>query len=238
MPNRLPILDTQSLPRELPTVEALESLWLEVAARPLWAPPNFFRYVKLRWSTRLKLLDPVRVPVLAPHGKINDCTGCTELCCVGPRNTVLLRLKDIATLIDIDRTELMTQDKPRFNDSELLANPALRLQVASEDWVRFPVLAKNSFGACEALASDGRCTLYPHWPLACGRFPYALDIDAREITYSRRCRSFWIRPDGAERAQQMAVGAVAAYNERIKDRVLLSYAPERLEHLGLLKFLL
>ncbi|MEO1170625.1 MAG: YkgJ family cysteine cluster protein [Myxococcota bacterium] len=238
MSQRLPILDTQRQRKELPTVRALEALWHEVSDRPLWAPPNFFRYIKLRWSTRLKLLKPNQVPVLAPKGQINDCTGCTELCCVGPKNTVLLRFRDIATLIDLERTELMTQAKPSFGAAELRANPGLRLQVSSRDWARFPVLAKNSFGACEALAEDGRCTLYPDWPLSCARFPYSLDIEARDITYSKRCRSFWIRPDGEERAEQMAAGAVAAYNERVKDRILLAYAPKRLAELGLLKFLL
>ena len=34
----------------------------------------------------------------------------------------------------------------------------------------------------------------------------------------------------------MAVEAVASYNERIKDLVLLAYAPERLRDLGLMRF--
>lgn len=236
--NRLPILDLSAPARELPTVRALEGLWDEVARRPLWAPPNFFRYLRLRWTTRLRLLDPANVTVFAPEGQVNDCTGCTEMCCVGPRSTVLLRLRDIATLVDLGRTELMAHDKPVFSAAELAQNPALRLQTASSDWKRFPVLAKNEFGACRALTVDGACGLFPHWPMACERFPYALDWDAREITYSKRCRSFWIRPDARDRAQAMAVAAVAAYNERVKDRVLLAYAPKELEDLGLMRFLL
>ncbi|MEM6732600.1 MAG: hypothetical protein AAF658_13665 [Myxococcota bacterium] len=238
--NRLPILDERTLhdTQELPTVHALESLWSEISARPLWAPPSFFRYLKLRWSTRLRLLNADAVPVFAPRGQINDCTGCTEMCCIGPRSTVLLRFRDIATLMDIGREDLMVHEKPEFSREELVRNPALRLQLASSDWRRFPVLAKNEFSACRALTTDGACGLYPHWPMACARFPYTLDVDAKEITYSKRCRSFWIRDDGTSRARAMAVAAVAAYNERIKDRILMAYAPERLEELGLLKFLL
>ena len=237
---RLPILDASVLPptQELPTVQALDALWSEVSSRPLWAPPNFFRYLRLRWSVRLRLLDPERIVVFAPEGQINDCTSCTEMCCVGPKSTVLLRLRDIATLIDLDRTELMVSEKPEFGDEELAHNPALRLQTASSDWKRFPVLAKNSFGACAALTVDGACGLYPHRPKSCARIPNAHEWDAREETYTKRCRSFWIRPDGKQRAESMAVAAVAAYNERVKDQVLLAYAQERLEALGLMRFLL
>jgi Fe-S-cluster containining protein len=110
--------------------------------------------------------------------------------------------------------------------------------VASEAWRRFPVLVKNSFGACKALSDEGKCTLYPHWPTSCARFPYALDLDAGELTYSARCRSFWIRGDAGEKISGMKLAAVAAYNERIKDLVLLAYAPGQLESLGLRRFLI
>jgi Fe-S-cluster containining protein len=212
-------------------------LWREVAARPLWAPPCFFRYLKLRWRMRLVLLDAARLPVRGTPGKINDCTSCTDICCSGPRSTVLLRLRDIATLMDIGRVDLMTHAKPRFSPEELRARPALRRQVRSEAWSRFPVLRQNAFGACEALTAAGKCSIYPHWPLACARFPFALDVGSQDIFYSQRCQSFWVHPRAAIRAQQMAVAAVASYNERIKDLVLLEYAPERLAELGLTRHL-
>ena len=237
---RFPILDPNptATRRELPTVRSLQQLWDEVSSRPLWAPPHFFRYLKLRHQIRLRLLDPDRVPVFAPEGKVNDCSSCRELCCVGPRNTVLLRLRAIATLIDLERTELMVSQKPSFSEDELRGNPALRLQVASDDWHRFPVLKQNTYGMCRALDPDGRCTLFPHWPMSCERFPYMLDIEARELSYSPRCRSFWIRPDAKHAVSRMRVSTVAAYNERIKDRILLAYAPARLAQLGVMKFLL
>jgi Fe-S-cluster containining protein len=218
-------------------VRALEALWNDVSHKPLWAPPTFWKYVRLRWRMRLALVDPARVRLVAPPGKVNDCAACTDICCVGPRSTVLLRLRDIAQLIDVGRTDLIAAAKPVFSDAELERRPALARHVASDAWSTFPVLRQNSFGACAALTTEGACDLYPHWPLSCARFPYSLHLEAREVFYSRRCDAFWIRPDAAGRQTEMAAAAVAAYNERIKDAVLLAYAPERVRQLGLTAFL-
>lgn len=232
----LPIV-AEAPARELPTVRALDALWSEVASRPLWAPPHFFRYLKLRWRTRLSLVRPERLKILAPPGKANDCGGCTELCCIGPRSTVSLRFQDIATLIDVGRTALITLDKPSFSDEERQGRHALERTLHSTSWQRFPVLARNSFHACAALTDEGKCSLYPHWPLSCARFPYSLDLEAGLVFYSQRCRSFWIRHEEKDRVLRMRTAAAAAYNERVKDLVLLAYAPERLEELGLMRFL-
>lgn len=234
----LPIVSHSPAPRQsLPTVTALERLWEEVAAKPLWAPPRFFTYLKLRWRMRLRLLDAQRLHLSMPAGKINDCSTCTDICCIGPRSTVLLRLRDVATLKDIGRTDLMTQKKPEFTVDELGARPALRRQVRSAGWSVFPVLKQNTFGACAALSVQGKCLLYPHWPMACARFPFSLHLDDEEIFYSQRCQSFWIRPDVNERATEMAIAAVSSYNERIKDMILLAYAPRQLSDLGLAQYL-
>ncbi|MEZ0312371.1 MAG: YkgJ family cysteine cluster protein [Myxococcota bacterium] len=233
--SRLPIVDERAKP--LPTVAALERLWDEVAARPLWAGGRFFLYLRLRARMRLAMVRPEQLTSIVPEGKVNDCSACTELCCIGHEQTVSLRFRDIATLVDIGREDLMTTTKPVFSATTLAEKPALARTVASEAWRRFPVLVQNSFGACKALSDEGKCTLYPHWPTSCARFPYALDIESDEITYSPRCRSFWIRPDAGAKVTAMKVAAVAAYNERIKDLVLLAYAPERLDDLGLTRYL-
>jgi Fe-S-cluster containining protein len=229
--SRLPIV--QEAARPLPTVRALEKLWDEVAERPLWAGGRFFKYLRLRAKVRLKFADPKQFTTIAPEGKVNDCSACYELCCVGKNQTVSLRFRDIATLIDIDRVDLITQTKPKLDDE----SPARARTAASDAWRRFPVLAQNSYGACNALSTAGKCTLYPYWPTSCARFPYTLEIENRVISYSPRCRSFWIRPDVGEKIDAMKVAAVAAYNERIKDLVLLAYAPERLAELGLARFI-
>lgn len=233
--SRLPIVDERSKP--LPTVEALERLWSEIRSRPLWANGRFFLYLRLRSRMRLKMLRPDDLVSIVPEGKVNDCSACTEICCIGHEQTVSLRFRDIATLMDIGRVDLITKKKPVFSDALLAEKPALARTVASDAWSRFPVLTQNAFGACRALSEEGKCTLYPYWPTSCARFPYALDVEAHEITYSQRCRSFWIRSDAEPKVTAMKLAAVAAYNERIKDLVLLAYAPRQLEDLGLTRYL-
>jgi Fe-S-cluster containining protein len=149
---------------------------------------------------------------------------------------VLLRLKDIATLIDLGRTDLISVDKPRFSEQEQLARPALRRHLASDAWRIFPVLKQDRMGACAALTRSGGCSLYPHWPLSCARFPYSLHADDREVFYSPRCRSYWIRGDAGAKVRAMVAAAVDSYNERVKDAVLLSYVPERVASLGVTGF--
>jgi Fe-S-cluster containining protein len=186
---------------------------------------------------RLRLVQPQDVAVVAPPGKINDCTGCTELCCTGAHNTVLLRLRDIAALIDLGRTDLITHAKPHFDAAHLQARPALRRQVASQAWRQFPVLAQNAFGACRALTDSGLCSLYPHWPHSCARFPYSLNVEAHTVVYAGRCRSFFIHPRQKNRALAMRDAAVAAYNARIQDAILLAYSSKRLSALGIMPYL-
>jgi hypothetical protein len=221
----------------LPTVRALHALWEEVSEKPLYAYPHFFTYVKLRWKMRMTLASPETVKVAGNPFKASDCSGCLENCCVGPSSTVLLRLVDIAALIDTGRTDLISMEKPSFDFSKMHQNTVLQRQVSSESWHRFPVLKKSTIGACAALSSEGQCSLFPYWPLSCERFPYAYRPEDHTVFYSPRCDSFWVRPSESSRVQRMAVAAVASYNERIKDAVLLAYKPNVLKDLGLLDFL-
>ena len=217
---------------------ALADLWKWTRRRPLWLPPHFWRFVRLRARSRLTQVAAPQVAHGGHAGQVNDCASCTDMCCVGAQATVLLRLRDIAALVDLKRCDLLTLQKPTFCAATLRSRPALRRQVRSESWAVFPVLRQDSMRACAALAKDtGKCSLYPHWPLACARFPYALRAEADETFYSRRCQSFWIHPRLAPRATQMAEAAVAAYNERIKDAILLAYARPQLADLGLLRHL-
>jgi len=237
MSSHLNILSGERKGQNFPTRDALQELWQEVAQKPLWAPPNFWRYLKLRWRMKTKQLNPHKIKMHAPGGKMNHCQSCTNNCCVGPESTVLLRLYDIATLMDLDKTDLISRQKPGFDADVLNQRPAMQKHLASKAWEIFPVLEKNSFGACAALTTDGACSLHPHWPLSCARFPYALNVEASYVFYSRRCDSFWIRSDVKDKIQPMRLAAVACYNERIKDAVLLEYAPKKLAELGLLSYL-
>ncbi len=220
----------------LPTVEALAGLWRQVSAKPLWAT-HLWRYLKLRLRMRTELLSPYGVRLRAPLGKVNDCAACTDICCVGPRSTVLLGLRDLATLMDLKRTDLVTHDKPRFAEEDLATRQSLRRHVGSAAWQVFPVLRQTSAHFCAALTAAGRCSLYPHWPLSCARFPYSLHLDPVEVFYSPRCASFEITAQAEPRIKAMAALAVQSYNERIKDAVLIAFARERLTSLGLTAFL-
>lgn len=236
MRHQLPILEGErSHPK--PTVDALDRLWQEVSSRPLYARPHFWRYLRLRWKMRLKLLSASECSVMAPKWKTNDCTSCTDICCTGPHSTVSLGFRDIATLVDLGRAELISSRKPYFDPDVVRKRPALKRHLASIAWRRFPVLKQTSMGSCAALSVDGKCTLYPDWPTSCARFPYSLNLDEKKIFYSRRCDSFWIRHDRQEAVKGMALSAVVSYNEKIKDIVLLEYAPTRLRELGLLQHL-
>ena len=236
---RLPILSfaaAEPAPLAAPTVAALEALWQTWSQRRLWAAPTVWRYLRLRRHMRLRLLDPKDVGIVGPTppmAKVNDCHSCTDICCVGPKSTVLLRLRDIAMLRDLGRTDLISQHKPSFATGELASAPMLRRQVGSQAWQIFPVLKKDSMHACAALSREGKCTLYPHWPMSCARFPYALHVDEADVFYSQRCQSFWLHPEGQPQVQTMAASAVACYNERIKDAILLTFARPALEQLGL-----
>ena len=224
----------------LPTVRRLAGLWREVRRRPLWAPPNFWRYARLRRRMRLGLVDPDQVVVVgppAPLGKVNDCRNCLNNCCVGPRATVLLGLRDLAALVDLGRTDLIGGAKPCFDAHERARRPALARLTASRAWQIFPVLRQGALGACRALDAHGRCSLFPDWPLACARFPYALDIERAEAFFSPRCPSYWVRPGADRLAVAMKAKAVAGYNARIQDAILLHYARGALEELGLARFL-
>ena len=163
----------------LPRVEALDKLWQEVSSKPLYAPRTFSKYLKLRWKMSLRQVDAKQVEVIAPLGKVNDCSSCTDICCVGPHSTVSLRLQDIAALIDLGRDDLITMEKPDFPEHTRAKRSALRKTLASTGWRTFPVLKKDSMGACAALGRDGQCGLFPHWPLSCARFPYSLHSNCR-----------------------------------------------------------
>ena len=232
----LPIFQPTPI-QELPTVQALDEIWKQIQDRPLWAPPTFWKWLKLNLRMRTRRLNEEKVNIIAPQYKVNECASCTDNCCIGPHSTVLLRLRDIATLVDIGRTDLMTHQKPKFSQDVLSNRQALKLQTSSSDWKSFPVLKQNSFHACAALDNDGQCTLFPYWPSACARFPYALDADNLEVFYSRRCDSFWVRPDAKDQVHAMRKAAVASYNDRIKDQLILTFAEKELQELGLTRFL-
>ncbi|MEE2960595.1 MAG: YkgJ family cysteine cluster protein [Myxococcota bacterium] len=223
------IASTQSITKR----DALKNLWDEISSRPLYAPPNFFRFLKLKVKTKTTFMSSKNLKIIAPKWKVNDCQSCTDICCIGSKSKVLLRLEDIATLMDIGRTDLIDCNF----DVIPTDSPEMHRYVHSAAWSIFPKLHQNQYHACQALSPEGKCSIYPHWPQSCARFPYSLDPNQQEFFYSSRCNSFWIRPDKDQEVKAMTIGAVASYNHLIKDQILLSYASVALRTLGFTQFL-
>jgi Fe-S-cluster containining protein len=211
---------------------ALDALWRETTAEPLWMPKTLWRYLRLKRRINLAPLSRADVHVLPGPRALSKCRACTDSCCFGKKNEVSLRLVDIAVLMDLGRTDLISRKK-----AALPEDSAARARFAqSRTRAVFPVLRQDESERCMALTSDKRCSLYPDWPLSCARFPYSLDLDDREIFYSPRCPSYTVVPND-ERIETMIDAALGAYNERIRDWVLLEFARPSLDRLGFLAFL-
>src|SRR5262249_44265735 len=118
------------------------------------------------------------------------------------------------------------------------ASGARRRFLTSRTFEVFPVLKQDTTERCLALGADKKCSLYPNWPLSCARFPYSLDLEAREIFYSPRCPVYDLVENPRDaRVETMVDATLAAYNERIRDWILLEYQRPALVALGLTAFL-
>lgn len=172
-----------------------------------------------------------------PKGMVPDCPKCTQICCAGLENLVSLRLVDVATLLDVGRADLISRTKPRFPPSLVQRRPALFELAGSELFRTLPVLRQiGPDRRCAALTDDDRCSLHPHWPVSCDRFPYTM-VQGRRVVWGSRCPSKQQAPQWAERGQQMFARAIDVYNERIRDAVLIHHARRELDSIGIGEFL-
>ncbi len=198
--------------------------------------PGIFRELALRASFDVDLVSAKEIANKIPAGTIPDCDACEDLCCVGLENVVSLRLTDVAVLMDIGRTELMTKKKPNFPESMLRTRPAIYEVVGSELWRTLPVLRQiGESRICAALTQDLKCSLYPHWPKSCQRFPYTLSPKKKTVSWGTRCNSKSLIPDEEKiaRSRQLFQATIDAYNERVKDAVLLVHARRELDAIGI-----
>ena len=218
---------------------ALDALWAELCSkrRRLFSR-RWLDELQLRAYFDLDLMAPHKVVNAIPEGTIPDCARCEDICCAGIENVVSLRLSDIARLIDIGRTELISRKKPRFADAMLRRRPFLAELIASDLWRTLPVLKQvGEMRVCAALTPDIRCGLYPDWPLSCERFPYSLLAARRRVVWGTRCPEKQRDVEFAPRREEMFEAAVSTYNERIKDAVLLAHARDQLGAIGVGAFL-
>ncbi|MEQ9498583.1 MAG: YkgJ family cysteine cluster protein [Deltaproteobacteria bacterium] len=226
--------------RELGRTErALDDLWrpYQHGWRRLLSK-HVFEELALRADFDTELLVESKVANRVAAGLVPDCPRCENTCCAGYENVVSLRLKDVAVLMDVERTDLINKNKPRFPPQTLAERPGLVELTKSVLWRTLPVLEQiGPLRRCAALDDDLRCSIHPAWPTSCERFPYSLSAVRREVVWGTRCQSRILRPEHRKRSRELFASAVAAYNERIRDAVLLHYQRPALDALGIGAFL-
>jgi len=216
-------------------VSRLEALWSAKARYTRFQITDLWRSWRLHRRYDLRMVDPARLVSVIPRYQAPACRFCDEICCIGPRNIVTLRLRDVASLIDMGLEEVIDT---RIQRIPRAGSAAMREFLGTEIWSRFPKLKQTPEGRCVLLTPEGRCRIYGREPLACRRFPFALSSDRRRVFYSPRCRSHTISHANRARYQQHIEAVAANYNEMIKELVLLYHAPRELRILGLDRFLI
>jgi hypothetical protein len=218
-----------------PIQAGLEALWER--HRSAWRrllSPRAITELRLRASFDVDLVSTWRITNKIPEATIPDCEQCDDICCAGLENVVSLRLVDIATLIDIGRTDLMTKKKPNFPAGWLRTRPLLHELVGSELWRALPVIRQQGDSRiCAALSPDLKCSIHPHWPTSCERFPYTLSAARRAVTWGTRCPSKKQAPQHEARSRELFLASIDSYNERVRDAVLLAHAKAELDGLGI-----
>ncbi len=169
-------------------------------------PRHLLTGIKLRARYDLTVLDDDNAPLDGPPDRVPDCAACRDKCCADPDNETVLRLVDIARLLDAGLGE----------------------HILPADGEHPPRLKKRPDGACVFLDPDERCSIYADRPVVCRRFPYRVADDRRRVTVSSLCASF---ADGD--AEPLVNDARLSYNWMITDLATLAYGEQELRALGL-----
>jgi hypothetical protein len=190
--------------------------------------------LRRRFSLRFLKLGELKVAV--PYATTPNCDDCVDLCCTGPNAIVSLRLRDIAALVDAGRESFIV---PRSGDPPRESTWARREADGSVFHQVFPVLLRDATGTCALLREDRMCGAFPSWPLSCARYPYALDLQLKTVFWAKGCASTTVLPSSEAplKVRELLRAVVDAYNERVKDAILLYVARRELGELGLLRFL-
>ena len=226
---------SKEAPTEGPLAVALRELW-EQQAPELMSVRGWIKLWRLRRRFALRQVSLSGLKVLVPTGQLPDCENCLDLCCTGPNAVVSLRLRDIATLMDLGRPDLIAWDRPPSTKKDSAARRAADSTVFHR---AFPTMARDATGTCKALNEDRLCGLWPNWPLSCARYPYALDTLNGVVFYAKGCRSTRLAEVGelSVAVRDLVRASVDAYNARVRDIILLHVARNELRELGLLTHL-
>jgi Fe-S-cluster containining protein len=219
----------------------VRQLWRDYQLRPVRGFRHFWRLWKLHREFDLTI-SPVNAQSwqwLFPQDRRPNCHSCLENCCKGIHNTVLLRLVDVALLLDRGLDEHITLEKPVFTGEMLAAKPRLQEMLRSFHWRVFPVLKqKSSDQTCTFLSPDGRCLIHAYRPWICRVFPYSLDVEQRSVSWSERCRCFdSADPQVSPIAELRQAVFHNFYTEKMLDLILVSVYREELEQIGLTSWL-
>lgn len=234
----LPVLqDRVDAPAPGACERGLDELWPIARAR-LWTARYFRESLHLWRRYHLRPLDLGKLKIAIPAGQVPDCESCTELCCTGENAVVSLRFRDLARLVDAGLQAAITHERPAPKAPKKAQSWARREAEASIFGQAFPVLARDRTGTCTLLTVDRTCGAWPAWPLSCARYPYALDLQSRVIFWAKGCKSPTVLPssEAPPRVRALARAVVDAYNERMRDVILLAVARPELAELGLLRF--
>ncbi|MBL92171.1 MAG: hypothetical protein CMH56_10245 [Myxococcales bacterium] len=224
-------------PSDGPTTHKLFDLW-EEAQKRLWKPKFWWQNLMLRKGFDLTFIKPHEFRLLVPAHQLTDCDNCTEVCCTGPNSRVSLGLLDQARLIDAGLSHAIQQGPHGVNDS---ANK-LWAQSASEESLffrGFPVLKRDATQTCALLNENLSCGAFPHWPMSCERYPFAVNLENKTVFWAEGCASLHEvhEPEALLRGRQLFHAAIETYNQRIRDVILLYVAMPELADMGLLRHL-
>ena len=173
-----------------------------------------------------------------PPGVLTHCQQCETICCTGNHSRVSLNLIDIARLVDAD-LESFIQTGPHQTNSKFQKRPAQQDAEASIFYHAFPVLLRDETQTCALLKPNLQCGAFPHWPLSCERYPFAINLVEKTVFWAKGCghQELHYEPNAHLRTRQLFHAALDAYNQRIKDAAMLYLAMPELSKLGLLKYL-
>lgn len=207
------------------------------AADRLRQPKNILRWLSLSREFDLRHIHIGQLSVEVPAGLLPDCGSCLEVCCAGPNAVVSLRLRDIAALMDAGLDGFIGQERPKEGGAQSVSRAEADGSIFH---TAFPVLRRDATGTCALLSEDRTCSAYPAWPLSCARYPYALDYLNRRVFLAKGCTSHKRVYSGNSapiEVRELLRACVDAYNQRVRDVVLLHVALPELDDLGLLQHL-
>ncbi len=222
-----------------PIEKNIHQLWQRYQSQPIRRPRHLWRLFRLHREFDLSPPDLSSWRWNFPRGQIPNCSACTDNCCKGPHNTVLLRLVDVARFVDRGWTDRITLQKPTFPPEVLAQKPMLQATLQSFHWRIFPILKQDPpTQNCTFLDSAGRCSIHPDRPWICRVFPYHLDFDQHAVSWSERCRWPQQTATNAPQTKELEHAVFHSFfTEKIRDLILITVYREEIAASPLAPFL-